>query len=47
MKIRCVNNTGVSLRPYEYESITNSPYTYFFVKQETGLGDKDDFIESS
>lgn len=23
MKIRCINNTGVSLRPYEYEPITN------------------------
>lgn len=23
MKIRCINNTGLSLRPYEYESITN------------------------
>lgn len=23
MKVRCINNTGVSLRPYEYESITD------------------------
>lgn len=23
MKIRCINNTGVSLRPHEYEPITN------------------------
>lgn len=23
MKIRCINNTGVSLRPYEYEPIAN------------------------
>jgi hypothetical protein len=39
MKIRCINNTGVSLRSYEYESITNKEvFGRFGVSEMTEYG---------
>jgi len=36
MKVRCINNTGASLRPYEYESITNKEVFGRFGVSEMG-----------
>ena len=36
MKVRCINNTGISLRPYEYEPIINKDFFGIFGVSEMG-----------